>query len=229
MTTVDSHAQPVHQRHLPRDPFEGAHRVVLEQVETFRAPAHFVLPSLDQVDPEINSGPLEQARIARDCYDTDGLALARAGVTVQRDRDEDVWIVTMAEVSSVGESIRREVSYVGSRDAVPADLRRLLEPQLHGKSITRVAQLSTQRVVTPLINRSGVRIADVIDERTVATPVTGTSDQFRVIDVQVRDLDGVGHKLIGELDTLLTGAGCSREPRITAYARAFGASKRTGR
>jgi hypothetical protein len=92
-----------------------------------------------------------------------------------------------------------------------------------------VAQLSTQRVVTPLINRSGVRIADVIDERTVATPVTGTSDQFRVIDVQVRDLDGVGHKLIGELDTLLTGAGCSREPRITAYARAFGASKRTGR
>lgn len=228
MTIVDSHAQPVRRHHLPRDPFEGAQRVVLEQVETFRAPAHFVLPSFDHVDPEINSGPVERARITRDCYDTDGLALARAGITVQRDCDADVWIVTMAEVSSVGESIRREVSYVGSRDAVPADLRRLLEPQLHGKSIAAVAQLSTQRVVTPLINRSGVRIADVVDERTVTTPVAGSSGQFRVIDVQVRDLDGVGHKLIGELDTLLTGAGCSREPRIAAYARAFGAAALSG-
>lgn len=223
MQTVEQHAENTRQHHLPPDPFEGAHRVVLEQIETFTAPTSFVLPKFGQLDPEVSSGRVEHARSASDYYDTPELALARAGITVRRSCDGDVWVVTMAELSRAGESIRREVSYVGSEDSVPAEVRRLLRPQLHGAPLTTVAHLATRRAVTPLINRSGVRLADVVDEHTVATRDTGSSRQFRVIDVQVCDLDGVGQRVLTEVHRLLTDAGCTREPRIAAYARVFGA------
>lgn len=222
MQTVEPHDDIVRHHHLAHDPFDGARRVVLEQAETFSVPASFVVPPFAHLDPEVSSGAVEHALTASDYYDTAQLSLARAGITLRRGCDDDAWVVTMAGMSSAGESIRREIWYPGSGNAAPAELRRLLKPQLDAQPLAVVAQLSTRSSVTPLFNRSGVRIADVVDEHTVATRDTGASAQFRLIDVQVRDLNGVGHRVLAEVHRLLTAAGCTREPRIAAYARAFG-------
>jgi hypothetical protein len=211
---------------VPDEPFAGADRVVFEQAEAFSAAPDFVMPPLRDVSPEVSSGIPEHTRVETEYYDTIDLALASAGITLRHDLKADEWTVVLPTASGDDGPIRREAHYPGSPEAVPDEVRRLLQVRLRGQSVAPAARVVTRRVTTPLISRSGARIADVVDEHVFAFRRDGREAQFREVDVEISDLDGVGHRLLQDVNEVLLRAGCRLEPPAAEMVRAFGPAPR---
>jgi hypothetical protein len=62
----------------------------------------------------------------------------------------------------------------------------------------------------------------VIDERAEATRVDGEQNRYRTVTVEVRDLDGLGRKVLTDVCAFLARSGCRTEAPVAELARAFG-------
>lgn len=208
--------------HLAPNGFAGAQRVVFEQVKVFTAAADFDFPRLTGVSREVRDGTPEHTRIDTDYYDTADLDLAADGFGLRWDAQRQEWTAVLPAVSATGQPIRCEASYPGTADTVPDQVYRLLHLHLHKRPVEKAARVVSRRLTRPLISRTGIRLADVIDEQVEATRVGGAHNRYRTISVEVRDLDGLGRKVLTDVCALLTSSGCRTEAPVAELARAFG-------
>ncbi len=211
---------PTVRRHRSFDAFAGAHRVVFEQVRVFVVDPEFTMPALAGVSAEVRCGGPEHSRKELDYYDTADLDLAANGLAVRWDAQEQDWTAVLPAESISGAPVRCEVGFPGTADVVPEAVERLLNLHLHRRPIEKVARVASRRTTRPLITRTGIRVADVIDERVVATAADGTKRTYRCIRVEVLDLDGVGRIVLADVCALLARSGCGTEAPPAELVRA---------
>jgi hypothetical protein len=223
MTSPARFPTAVHHQLSP-DAFADAQRVVFEQVKAFSVAPDFVVPGLTGVSPEVHGGTPDHSRLDCDYYDTAGLDLADDGVALRWEGQSGEWTAVLPAESITGQPIRCEASYPGTGDAVPGPVNRLLHLYLHERPLEYLARVVSRRLTRPLLSRSGLRLADVIDENVEATRDDGAQRRYRTISVEVRDLDGLGRKVIADVCARLASAGCDTVAPTAEPARAFGVS-----
>jgi CHAD domain-containing protein len=109
--------------------------------------AGFDLESLPEILPDATLQPLPSIELRATYYDTPGLTLARAGITV-RHRTGDgppTWTVKIPAGNGHGVLVRRELNVPGARDPRPPEVRAVLTAHLRGRRLVPVAELVTLR------------------------------------------------------------------------------------
>jgi hypothetical protein len=210
---------PAVRHHLSPDAFADARRVVFEQVRVFSVGPDYVVPRLTGVSPEVRDGTPEHSRLDCEYYDTEGSDLTADGVALRWEAQPQEWTAVLPAKSVTGESIRCEASYAGTAGVVPDPVYRLLHLYLDGRGLGYAARVVSRRLTRPLTRRTGIRLAEVIDENVEATRSDGAQRQYRNISVEVRDLDGLGRKLIADVCDRLLRSGCNIEAPPAQLAR----------
>jgi hypothetical protein len=210
---------PAIRHHLSPDAFADACRVVFEQVRVFSVGPGYVVPRLTGVSPEVRDGTPEHSRLDSEYYDTERLDLTADGVAVRWEGQPQEWTAVLPAESATGDPIRCEASYAGTAGVVPDPVYRLLHLYLDGRRLEHAARVVSRRLTRPLTSRTGIRLAEVIDETVEATRNNGEQRHYRNISVEVRDLDGLGRKLIADVCDRLLRSGCNIEAPPAQLAR----------
>ena len=213
-------------RRLGADSFSGAHRVVFLQEKILSAPDDLVLPALDGVGGLTALAP-EHLGTDVTLFDTAEHALAERGVCVRREAPGPSWVIVSPALSWTGEPVRRELYCAAGPDPVPDTVLALLGRHLPAERLRPVAHMTGRRSTVPLLNRGGMRLADVVDERVRAVGDDGREQCYREVLIHVRDLDGIGHALLADIAAVLEAAGCRAEAPASELVRAFGAVPRS--
>jgi inorganic triphosphatase YgiF len=201
-----------------------------EHIETerkYEVPAGFRLPRLAGV-PGVGgvTGP-RRYRLAAVYFDTAGLALARAHVTLRRRTGgtDAGWHLKLP----AGAGSRREVHAPldAGRDEVPPQLLGRVREWAAGQPLRPVARLQTTRTVRHLLDGGGRPLAEVADDRVTGCVPGGSSGwrevaRWREVEVELMSgatglLDAAGRTLAAagarpsaaasKLSLVLTAAG----------------------
>ena len=152
-------------------------------------------------------------------YDTEGFALAAAGVTLRRRTggQDDGWHVKLShDIDS-----RREIGHpLGRGTQVPAVLARMLTTVTLGAPLVHVVELHTVRVARTLTDADGAPLAELADDTVSAQRFepTGLTQVWRELEVE---LCGTDTHLLDELDQRLSDAGVSRSNSASKLRRAL--------
>jgi inorganic triphosphatase YgiF len=178
----------------------------------------FTVPGLASVPGVKEVTAPRRFRLTAVYFDTAGLALARAHVTLRRRTGgEDAgWHLKLP----AGVESRREVhEQLGdSRAGVPPRLLALVSEWIAGQPVRPIARLQTSRTVRRLLGPSGDVLAEVADDRVAgAVPGAGVPDatgtawstvtSWREVEVE---LAGGDAGLLDEVDGQLAAAGATR-------------------
>jgi len=128
---------------------------IRETERKYEAEAGASLPSLGGLAMvSAESGPVEQT-LEAEYYDTADLRLIRAGVTLRRRRggDDAGWHLKLPAGPDSRDEIRLPLGRAGRR--VPAELAALVRGPARGQALRPVAQITTRRQVTKLLDDTG--------------------------------------------------------------------------
>jgi CHAD domain-containing protein len=188
----------------------------------YDAPAGGSLPRLDRL-PQVatTSGP-EQQVLEAEYYDTSGLRLLRAGITLrQRSGGNDAgWHLKLP----LGHGIRREIRRpLGARvRSVPGDLAGLVQVHTRGAPLRPVARLTTTRQRLILLDDAGQSLAEVAADEVSARTLGQAAAVTRWQEVEV-ELTGGDARLLKAADDLLRHYdGLRPAGRAAELARALG-------
>jgi CHAD domain-containing protein len=166
------------------------------------APAGAALPRLDRL-PQVatTSGPDQQV-LEAEYYDTDGLRLLRAGVTLrQRSGGNDAgWHLKLP----LGHGTRREIRRppaAGTR-SVPGELASLVRVHTRGAPLRPVARLTTIRQRLILLDDAGQSLAEVAADDVSAQTLGQAAAVTRWQEVEL-ELTGGDARLLEAADDLL--------------------------
>ena len=178
----------------------------------------FTVPDLASVPGVKGVTPPRRHRLTAVYFDTAGLALQRAHVTLRRRTGgEDAgWHLKLP----AGHESRREIhEQLGdSRAGVPPRLLALVSDWIAGQPVRPIARLQTSRTVRRLLGPSGALLAEVADDRvTGAVPGAGVPDatgtawstvtSWREVEVELASGDA---GLLDEVGGQLAAAGAKR-------------------
>jgi len=138
---------------------------ILETERKYEAEPGTRLPPLDGL-PQVAqvSGPEDEALVA-EYYDTDGLRLLKAGVTLRRREggaDEGWHLKLPAETADAGTRTEIQLPADRSGDPVPDELARLVRVYTRGAPLRPVARVETRRRRTTLLDTAGASLAEVL-------------------------------------------------------------------
>ncbi|MGF7236876.1 MAG: CHAD domain-containing protein [Frankia sp.] len=221
-----------------------------ESERKFEVDAEFRLPSLTDVRGVAAVGEPETFDLEAVYFDSDDLRLARRKITLRRrlgGRDEG-WHLKLPVAADVRDEIHRPLaagiervegrdeaapstptpespstseSAAGSAGAVPADLLDLVDAYLRGAPVRPVVTLRTRRTARILLDGSGRRLAEVVDDHVTSIPVDDpdTGSQWREIEVEL--VKG-GRRLLNAVGDALLLAGAAPASSASKAARALG-------
>lgn len=179
----------------------GLHR---EREDKYEVGEGFRLPDL--ADLVGDGGRLETAELwlVNVYHDTADAALGAAGVTLRRRTGggEDGW-----QLKLPAEAARTEVRSARRSRTVPRELADVVLGLTRGHELRPVAELTTERVVTRLLDADGRLRAEVADDR-VSSTVSGEEarlDHWREVEVELGEAGD--EKLLTALGERLTAAG----------------------
>jgi inorganic triphosphatase YgiF len=191
---------------------DGAPGEIIETERKYEVPAGFRLPSLAGVPGVGEVTAPRRHRLTAVYYDTPGLALANAHITLRRRTGgtDAGWHLKLP----AGEQSRREIhAPLGSgRAGVPPRLLALVAAQAGGQPVRPVARLRTGRTVRHLLGAGGEVLAEVADDRvTGSVPgAGGDGEGWRLVvtwrEVEVELVTGTG-ALLEEAGARLCAAG----------------------
>lgn len=176
-------------------------------------PALDSLPGVDQV------AAAQEVRLAATYFDTPGLALARAGMTLRRRTGgEDAgWHLKLP----LSKDHRTEVRLpLGDDDDVPVELLSRVRAVVRDRPVAPVATLRNRRVLRLLQDADGATLAEFCDDNVTAElPDEATAERWREWEVELVDGEA---PLLGEAHTLLVRSGGRPAVRSSKLARALG-------
>ncbi len=189
------------------------------------APDDMQLPDLSGLVDGATAVRLPERHLEAVYYDTADLRLARSGITVRYRTGDDgpPWTVKFPEGSSGAALCRREVTFDGPPDQVPAEVADLVRAYTRSCPLERAACLRTDRTPIEIRGRDGRRLAEVTDDKVTVHAGPGQRrEEFREVEVEVRAGRRVGRDLLRAATRRLVAAGCRAGPPIPKLVRALG-------
>jgi CHAD domain-containing protein len=198
---------------------------MLEREVKLGAGPAFHLPDLAGVIEGVAVGPSETIRLETVYFDTPDLRLARWGVSL-RHRAGEGWTLKLAPPpSSAGRAVavleRDELTFEGGAKKPPAGALEVVRAYVRKAELAPVARLSTVRRRVRLVDPTGVRVAEVVDDEVSVRDGRRVAARFREIEVEIPGEDGVDG-VITPLVTRLRGAGAGAPDPTPKHIRALG-------
>ncbi len=152
-------------------------------------------------------------------YDTADLRLARWGCSL-RHRTDEGWAVTLPSAEAEGLQERREVTFEGRWDQIPAAAQALVRSYARHASLQQIARLRTARKPWSVIDASGRSVAEIVDDDVSIYRGVGPAGRFREIGIEpAEDADT---RILEEIVSGLRAAGAGPVTRMSKLARALG-------
>jgi CHAD domain-containing protein len=192
----------------------------IEREIKFDVEANFIVPDVASLLPP--DGRIETAtqRLRSDYFDTDDLALLRAGVTLRRrSGDADVGWQLKVPADEFREEI--QVAAEPGSDSVPDELAQLVIGVIHGRALRPSASMTTTRVITRLVSGEDQMLAEIADDtvRAAAGGEAATVTTWREVEVE---LGGGGLDLLSSMAKRLRRAGATTSTSASKLERALG-------
>src|SRR5438046_1073742 len=193
---------------------------MLEREVKLGAGPGFHLPDLAGVADGIAVAPAETLRLETVYYDTPDLRLARWGVSMRR-RAGEGWTLKLSPSKSGAILERDELTVEGSGKKPPQAALDVVRAYVRRSELVPVARLSTVRRRVRLVDASGARVAEFVDDEVSVRDGRRVAARFREIEVEVAGDDGTDG-IITPLVTRLRGAGAGAPDPTPKHIRALG-------
>jgi CHAD domain-containing protein len=194
---------------------------VTETEIKYDAPDGAGLPGFEGLAGVGAVSPPREERLEAEYFDTEGLRLARAGVTLRRRRggQDAGWHLKLP----AGGPTRCEIQLPLGDDAseVPGELADLVRAHSRGRPLRPVARIETSRRVLTLLGTSGDSLAEVAADEVCAQTLGDSTALSRWREVEV-ELTGGGQRLLRAAGRKLRGAGLRPAAGATKLGRALG-------
>ncbi|HEV3405693.1 MAG TPA: CYTH and CHAD domain-containing protein [Candidatus Dormibacteraeota bacterium] len=198
---------------------------MLEREVKLGAGPAFHLPDLAGVIEGVAVGPSETIRLDTVYFDTPDLRLARWGVSLRHRAGEGWTLKLAAPPSAPGKPAavleRDELTFEGGAKKPPDAALEVVRAYVRKAELVPVARLSTVRRRVRLVDPTGVRVAEVVDDEVSVRDGRRVAARFREIEVEVPGQDGVDG-VITPLVTRLRGAGAGAPDPTPKHIRALG-------
>ena len=192
--------------------------MIEREVKLGAGPA-FHLPDLAGVIEGVAVGPSETVRLETVYYDTPDLRLARWGVSL-RHRAGEGWTLKLAPATSGGLLERDELTFQGAAKKPPEAAVDVVRAYVRKSALVPVARLSTVRRRVRLIDATGTRVAEVVDDEVSVRDGRRVAARFREIEVEVPGADG--EAIVTPLVARLRTAGAGAPDPTPKHVRALG-------
>src|SRR5204863_1688033 len=156
---------------------------MLEREVKLGAGPAFHLPDLAGVIEGVAVAPPETVRMETVYYDTPDLRLARWGVSLRR-RAGEGWTLKLSPSKSGSILERDELTFEGSGKKPPEAALELVRAYVRRSELVPVARLSTVRRRVRLVDASGARVAEVVDDEVSVRDGRRVAARFREIEVE---------------------------------------------
>lgn len=186
---------------------------MLEREVKLGAGPAFHLPDLAGVIDGVAVAPTETVHMETIYYDTPDLRLARWGVSL-RWRAGEGWTLKLPPLpGQAGQPAamleRDELTFDGSARKPPEGALEMVRAYVRKSEIVPVARLATVRRRVRLVDATGARVAEVVDDEVSVRDGRRVAARFREIEVEVpgeNGADGVMAPLVNRLRTAGAGA-----------------------
>ena len=201
---------------------------MLEREVKLGAGPAFHLPDLAGVIEGVAVGPSETVRLETIYYDTPDLRLARWGVSLRHRAGEGWTLKLSSPPSAPGKPAalleRDELSFEGSARTPPAAALEVVRAYVRKEELVPVARLSTVRRRVRLVDATGVRVAEVVDDEVSVRDGRRVAARFREIEVEVPGTNGTDgvDGVITPLVMRLRVAGAGAPDPTPKHIRALG-------
>src|SRR5438094_7332160 len=184
---------------------------MLEREVKLGAGPAFHLPDLQGVVEGVAVAPPETLRLETVYYDTPDLRLARWGVSLRR-RAGEGWTLKLPPSKGGAILERDELTFEGNGKKPPEAALEMVRAYVRRSELVPVARLSTVRRRVRLVDASGARVAEVVDDEVSVRDGRRVAARFREIEVEVPSSNGAQgadatEGIIAPLVTRLRGAG----------------------
>jgi len=185
----------------------------------------FHLPDLAGVIEGVAVAPAETMRMETVYFDTPDLRLARWGVSL-RHRAGEGWTLKLAPpkpdaARPAGMLERDELTFQGGAKKPPEAAIQVVRAYVRTAELGPVARLSTIRRRVRLVDATGTRVAEVVDDEVSVRDGRRVAARFREIEVEVPGGDGA-EAVIAPLVSRLRGAGAGAPDPTPKHIRALG-------
>ncbi|MCW2522486.1 MAG: hypothetical protein JWO63_821 [Frankiales bacterium] len=193
----------------------------VERELKFDVKAGFVVPDVAGLLPAGGRTQTSSEHLRSDYFDTHDRALLRARMTLRRrtGTTDTGWQLKVPR-----DRFREEIRVDSTEEAVPDELRTLLTGIGRGQELTRIASVSTNRLVTRLLDAEGSTLAEIDDDTVHATAAgeAATASSWREVEVE---LGSDELELLYALGKQLRRAGARPSASASKLARALPASR----
>jgi CHAD domain-containing protein len=180
----------------------------------------FVLPALDDLEPDLSVEALKVKKLDATYYDTRDLRLARAGVSLRhRVGDDPPWTVKLPEGDSGPVMSRREIPFDGPAGTIPAAAGAMVRAYARSEPLVAVARLKTERTRVGL-SVNGTQVAEIADDEVSVYHGRRLASRFREVEVEVED--EAPESLLPAVVERLRQAGAGAPDRTPKVVRALG-------
>src|SRR4029077_9465616 len=153
-------------------------------------------------------------------YDTPDLRLARWGVSL-RHRAGEGWTLKLSPTSSGALLERDELTFQGAARKPPQGALEVVRAYVRRSELVPVARLSTVRKRVRLVDATGTRVAEVVDDEVSVRDGRRVAARFREIEVEASGENGA-ENVITPLVTKLRVAGARAPDPTPKHIRALG-------
>ena len=184
----------------------------------------FHLPDLAGVVGGVAVTPPEAVRLETVYYDTPDLRLARWGVSL-RHRAGEGWTLKLppAAAGATGQLLERdELTFQGGAKKPPEAAVAIVRAYVRKAELVPVARLSTVRRRVRLVDASGTRVAEVVDDEVSVRDGRRVAARFREIEVEVSSQPNGANGIVDPLVARLRGAGAGAPDPTPKHIRALG-------
>ncbi len=184
----------------------------------------FHLPDLSGVVDGVEVSAPEAVRMETVYFDTPDLRLARWGVSLRHRAGEGWTLKLPAPAAGVGGDLlqRDELTFQGGSKKPPEGAVAVVRAYVRKAELVPVARLSTLRRRVRLLDSTGARLAEVVDDEVSVRDGRRVAARFREIEVEVTSSANGAGSIVDPVVQRLRGAGAGAPDPTPKHIRALG-------